>query len=137
MKHIKRFNESEIISMRRDLLLLCRNHLIDMVDNWGTTFFILKGEDHYNVEIKTSVRLNWLDVKDIFIPFFTILSMKYNPKPYSGNKILKMTNSTNSIFNIKALNNHFTRNDVINDRIDNNIDCSCITFNIKKDKRYD
>lgn len=127
MKHIKGFNESEIISMRRDLLLLCRNHLVDMVDNWETKFFVRKGEDHYNVEIRTTSILNWLDIKDIFIPFFEIL-IYYNLKPYSGRKVVKMNYGIHTSY----IKGYYTKDSIINDTIDNNIDCSSISFNIKK-----
>lgn len=80
MKHLKRFNESE---MRDDIQEMCDNYLSFLKD-LGYTIYVNTNSININVHISISYfeydspKLEWVDISDDFIQFLELLSAKYS-----------------------------------------------------------
>jgi hypothetical protein len=108
---------------RRELESFCKDHLINMIDTFGTKIVVLNRISYYEIRIDTNTypnRIAWDDIKDDFIPFFQLLCMDYD---------LIATPLTRKCVKMGILN--FTKNAILNDSIGKS-PVGSIIINVKK-----
>ncbi len=118
MKYIRSF---ESVYPRRDLQQFCKDYLSNIVDTFGTRIVVVNKIDYYEVSIDTLSGGTWKDIKDDFIPFFYILDKNYKILNLEGRRCIKLYGV------------YFTKNSVLNDKIEDRSPIGFISMHIKKD----
>jgi hypothetical protein len=84
MKHLRKYNESKV--NLEEVKYFCEIHLAYLTDMGYYFDFNTHSDviDNYNIETYYSIWITknpyfrWLDIKDYFIPFLTVLDEKYD-----------------------------------------------------------
>lgn len=110
MRYLKHF-ESISNEYMDNLKLFCDENLIRLIDN-GFTFVLEECNNYIDIEITSKNTFKWSDVKDVLIPFITVLKDEY----YLSSAVVFGLYTSDPGKSKKLLVNH---NKIINDDIDN------------------
>lgn len=85
MRHLKRFNESDFSAEDlKDLRYFCETCLAYLIDedfSISVTYSVRKDRARiyfFKKDLNFPIPFNWNDIKDHYIPFYQMLSKKYN-----------------------------------------------------------
>lgn len=107
MKHLRKYNESKV--NLEEVKDFCEMHLAYLTDMGYYFDFNTHSDVYYSIWITKNPYFRWLDIKDYFIPFLTVLDEKYD----LYNQVIFEGAASDSFFKIEEVLNDEVSDDYL------------------------